>query len=85
MVDTFELDRLQTRISFQADPSDRLNLSRYSFHDLGWYVPPNRIFPLGDNRDNSRDARWFGAVPEEDVLGRAMFKYWPISRFGAIR
>lgn len=83
--DMFELERLEALVAAYADPSDRLSLARYSVHDLGWYVPPDRIFPMGDNRDNSRDARWFGAVAERDVLGRAMFKYWPIGRFGAIR
>lgn len=83
--DMFELERLEAQVATYADPSDRLSLARYSVHDLGWYIPPDRIFPMGDNRDNSRDARWFGAVAERDVLGRAMFKYWPISRFGAIR
>ncbi|MFW6293457.1 MAG: S26 family signal peptidase [Spirochaetota bacterium] len=40
---------------------------------------------MGDNRDNSRDGRYFGAVDTGDVLGRAMVKYWPINRIGAIR
>jgi signal peptidase I len=40
---------------------------------------------MGDNRDNSRDARYFGSVTKEKVLGRAMFIYWPLNRLGAIR
>jgi signal peptidase I len=42
------------------------------------------VFPLGDNRDNSRDARYFGPVSLDNVLGRAMIKYWPPSRIGPI-
>ncbi|MFP4180784.1 MAG: signal peptidase I [Spirochaetaceae bacterium] len=53
--------------------------------DTGWYIPEGWIFPLGDNRDNSRDARHFGPVSHENVLGRAMIKYWPPSRIGAIK
>jgi len=53
--------------------------------DMGWYIPENWIFPMGDNRDNSRDARYFGPVQERDVLGKAMFKYWPLDRIGIIR
>jgi signal peptidase I len=51
----------------------------------GWYIPANRLFPMGDNRDDSRDARYFGAVRMEKVLGRALFRYWPLTRFGGVR
>jgi signal peptidase I len=33
-------------------------------------------FVLGDNRDNSRDSRFWGFVPQEDLLGRARVVYW---------
>ncbi|MDR3325424.1 MAG: signal peptidase I [Spirochaetaceae bacterium] len=48
----------------------------------GWYVPPGRILPLGDNRDNSRDGRFFGPVKEQKVLGKGVFIYWPGSGSG---
>jgi signal peptidase I len=51
----------------------------------GWYIAEGRYFTLGDNRDNSKDARWFGAVSIGRVLGHARFKYWPLSRIGGIR
>lgn len=50
----------------------------------GWYIPEGRIFTLGDNRDNSRDARWFGPVSLKKVLGHALFIYWPLNRAGSI-
>ena len=49
------------------------------------YVPENRILPLGDNRDNSHDGRFFGTVKASKILGRGAFKYWPLSRLGGIR
>jgi signal peptidase I len=52
---------------------------------MGWYVAPGRVFPMGDNRDNSRDARYFGPVAESKVLGQALFIYWPLLRLGGIR
>ena len=34
-------------------------------------VPEGHFFAMGDNRDNSRDSRWFGFVPGEQIVGRA--------------
>ena len=39
-------------------------------------VPPASYFALGDNRDNSYDSRFWGAVPAANLKGRAMFVYW---------
>ena len=73
--------------------------SRYSVllarHNQGFYVPESRMLPLGDNRDNSRDGRYFGPVRSSKILGRGSIIYWPgnlrqrsseaLSRFGFIR
>ncbi|MCQ2379697.1 MAG: signal peptidase I [Victivallaceae bacterium] len=43
-------------------------------------VPDNCYFMLGDNSRFSRDSRFFGAVPRKNLVGRAAFVFWPLSR-----
>ena len=47
-------------------------------------LPPGQYFVMGDNRTNSGDSRYWGTVPEENVIGRAFFSYWPLERLGAL-
>jgi len=39
-------------------------------------VPPGHYFGMGDNRDVSYDSRYWGFIPQENVIGRPMFVYW---------
>jgi signal peptidase I len=39
-------------------------------------VPPHGYFGMGDNRDVSKDSRYWGFIPRKNVIGRPMFIYW---------
>ena len=48
-------------------------------------VPANSYYALGDNSANSTDSRFWGFVPKKNVLGKAVFRWWPPKRIGTIR
>lgn len=47
-------------------------------------VPEGYYLCLGDNRTHSRDGREFGPIKRDSIIGKAFFKYWPISSIGLI-
>jgi len=53
---------------------------RQSFGPL--VVSPASFFCMGDNRDNSNDSRYWGAVPAANVKGRALLVYWSVETEG---
>ena len=48
-------------------------------------VPEKTFWVLGDNRNNSLDSHFWGPLSEENVIGTAIWRYWPIKKFGNIR
>ena len=47
-------------------------------------IPEGKYLVLGDNRPISKDSRMIGLIDEKDILGKAVYRIWPISKFGNI-
>lgn len=59
-------------------PTDPMTL------EMPYEIPEGSVWLMGDYRTNSADSRVFGAVPLTEIKGRAIFRFWPIDRIGAM-
>jgi len=57
---------------------------RYQPEGVVCKVPPGHYFMMGDNRDNSQDSRFWGFVPDANIVGRAFFVWMNFGNLGRI-
>jgi len=53
-------------------------------YDGNWVVAAGEYLVFGDNRNNSSDSHSWGLLPEDNILGKAFFLYWPPESWGKI-
>ncbi|WP_258171208.1 signal peptidase I [Paenibacillus sp. R14(2021)] len=52
--------------------------------NVPYTVPTKTVFVMGDNRENSQDSRVLGPIALSSLEGRAIFRLWPLSKFGQL-
>jgi signal peptidase I len=66
----------------EGKPSYPLENSKITFP---YTVPEGSVWVMGDNRTNSQDSRYFGAIKVSTITGKAVWTYWPLSDIGILQ
>ena len=74
--------RADGKVYVNGEPVDEPYVSSETVPFPATRVPPDHVWVMGDNRQNSTDSRRFGSVPESRIVGRAFVRVWPVTALG---
>ena len=81
------------RIFLDAQSLDKSPFNKFYYYNHGEYgsedilvnVPEGYFYALGDNSKNSMDSRYWGFVPDKNLVGRAFVIHWPVKRIRILK
>lgn len=78
-----EVEVKQGKLYVNGDEQEESFTAEEAEYEFGpVVVPPDNVLVLGDNRNHSLDGHIWGFLPKQNVIGRAVFVYWPPWRVG---
>ena len=83
-IDFYQVEKAKAKTHHLLNPGDLALRSQMARYEQGIYVPEGYVLPLGDNRDNSQDGRYFGPVPYKSIIGKVKVRFWPLNRMGVV-
>lgn len=88
---TVDIDFIEHTVKVDGELRDEPFIAEATSYNPGGFeypitVPKGYVFVMGDNRNNSTDSRdsHVGLVKKDDIMGEAVFRFYPISKFGFI-
>ncbi|MDQ7094793.1 signal peptidase I [Desulfosporosinus sp. PR] len=81
--DTVQIEDGKVLVNGQA-LSESYEMAKPDYNYGPLQIPKDSYFVLGDNRNASYDSHYWGALPAQNVEGRALFRYWPLKEFGLL-
>lgn len=71
-------------LSVNGQPLQEPYIAAAPMYSGKWDVPPDELFVLGDNRNDSSDSHAWGMLPLKEVVGKAILIYWPFPEWKLI-
>jgi len=87
---SFKIEGGKVYIDGSSTPLEEPYVKDEAYIDRGYQytqgvVPEGHVFVMGDNRNDSYDSRELGYIPLSDIIGEAVFRFWPLSEMKVVK